>query len=262
MDMKPMINFVVGSLNLPSEKDGIIDLTEGGATAVSSLINDDSGSENDSPKISKINDEFKGKLYERNSFNSIEKSREKALEREKEKALEEYYPGSTGTVGCVVMMHGHVAAATSTGGLTNKMAGRVGDTSIIGAGTYANDETCAVSATGKGEEFMRHVAAYDVSARVEIGGMTLEEAVQDTVFKKLPSESGGIIAINRLGEYSMQFNSRGMFRAVCDSYGDCQVGIWEDLIPFQMTPQGDAPIIVTGYSEKMKNEDIEDLVRQ
>jgi beta-aspartyl-peptidase (threonine type) len=142
------------------------------------------------------------------------------------------------------------------------MAGRVGDTSIIGAGTYANDETAAISCTGKGEDFMRHVAAYDVSARVEIGGMTLEEAVQDTVFKKLPAESGGIIAINRLGEYSMQFNSRGMFRAVCDSDGNCQVGIWEDLIPFHVTPQGDAPVIVTGFSEKLNSEKIEDMIRQ
>jgi beta-aspartyl-peptidase (threonine type) len=114
------------------------------------------------------------------------------------------------------------------------MAGRVGDTSIIGAGTYANDGTCAVSATGKGEEFMRHVAAYDVSARIEIGGMSLNDAVKDTVFKKLPTGSGGIIAVNSYGDYSMEFNSKGMFRGVCDSSGSCEVGIWEELIPFQV----------------------------
>lgn len=126
---------------------------------------------------------------------------ESRREIEKQDALDSMFPGSIGTVGCVCMFAGHVAAATSTGGLTNKMAGRIGefpancfplsvlyrahqlvfvtlasippfslgDTPIIGAGTYANDATCAVSATGKGEEFMRHVAAYDVSARIEIG---------------------------------------------------------------------------------------------
>lgn len=149
-------------------------------------------------------------------------------------AVDALFPGSTGTVGCVCMFQGHVAAATSTGGLTNKMAGRIGDTPIIGAGTYANDRTCAVSATGKGEEFMRYVAAYDVSARIEIGGMSLNDAVKDTVFKKLPTGSGGIIAVNSNGDYSMEFNSKGMFRGVCDSSGNCEVGIWEDLIPFKV----------------------------
>jgi beta-aspartyl-peptidase (threonine type) len=114
------------------------------------------------------------------------------------------------------------------------MAGRIGDTPIIGAGTYANDRTCAVSATGKGEEFMRYVAAYDVSARMEIGGMSLNDAVKDTVFNKLPTGSGGIIAVNSHGDYSMEFNSKGMFRGVCDSSGQCEVGIWEDLLPFQV----------------------------
>jgi L-asparaginase / beta-aspartyl-peptidase len=133
------------------------------------------------------------------------------------------------------MLNGHVAAATSTGGLTNKMAGRVGDSPIIGAGTYANDETCAVSATGKGEEFIRHAAAYDVSARMEIGGKSLADAARETVHTKLPKGSGGLIAITAKGDYVMEFNSNGMFRGVCDSNGKCSVGIYRDELQLDVT---------------------------
>jgi beta-aspartyl-peptidase (threonine type) len=138
--------------------------------------------------------------------------------------------GATGTVGCVVMYKGHVAAATSTGGMTNKWAGRIGDSAIIGAGTYANDATCAVSCTGKGEEFMRIVAAHDISARIEYGGRSLDAACRETVFKKLPAETGGVIAVNSAGECSMPYNSIGMFRAYCDSSRKCNLGIWEESI--------------------------------
>jgi beta-aspartyl-peptidase (threonine type) len=138
-------------------------------------------------------------------------------------------PTGTGTVGCVCMFQGHVAAATSTGGMTNKMCGRIGDTPIIGAGTYANDNTCAISATGKGELFMKHVVGHDISARMEYTQCSLHDSVRATVFSKLPSDSGGVIAVNRLGEFSMEFNTPGMFRAVCTENGLCQVGIWEDV---------------------------------
>ena len=132
----------------------------------------------------------------------------------------------TGTVGCVCMLHGHVATATSTGGLTNKYSGRIGDTPIVGGGFYANDATCAVSATGVGEELMRHVTAYDVSARMSIGKRNLSDAARETVFQHLPRGAGGLIAVTAEGEYAMEFNCSGMFRGICDSSGMAKVGIW------------------------------------
>lgn len=142
-------------------------------------------------------------------------------------------PDSKGTVGCVCMFNGHVAAATSTGGMTNKLPGRVGDSPIIGAGTYAYDKTAAISATGKGETFIKHVVAYDISARMDYGGQSLQEAVIDTV-NSLPSQTGGVIAVNNRGEYSMEFNSNGMFRGVCFDSGHCEIGIWDELIRFNI----------------------------
>ena len=103
---------------------------------------------------------------------------------------------SSGTVGCVCYFKNNVSAGTSTGGMTNKISGRIGDSPIIGAGTYANNKTCAVSATGKGEEFMRHLAAYDISCRMEYLQLSLDEAVKQTVWNRLPLESGGVIAID------------------------------------------------------------------
>lgn len=141
--------------------------------------------------------------------------------------------GSKGTVGCVCMYNGHVAAATSTGGMTNKLPGRIGDSPIIGAGTYANDETVAVSATGKGEVFMRHVVAYDISSRMLYGGQDVYEAVKATV-NSLPPQSGGVIAVDRNGDYCMEFNSNGMFRGVCYASGHCEIGIWDELIRFNI----------------------------
>ena len=98
------------------------------------------------------------------------------------------------------------------------------------SGTYANNATCAVSGTGKGEEYIRAVAAYDVSARIEYGGRSLEQACKETLFEKLPPEAGGFIAVNTSGEITMPFSSQGMFRGFCTSSGKCSVGIWEDLI--------------------------------
>ena len=146
--------------------------------------------------------------------------------------LESYYaPGSTGTVGCVISKNGNVAAATSTGGLTNKICGRIGDTPIIGAGNYADNKTCAVSGTGKGEDFMRYVAAYDVAMRIDIGKRDLGTAVKETVFERLPLGTGGIIAVNEAGEWAMEFSSLGMFRGMCNVHKHTyQVGIWEDTI--------------------------------
>lgn len=121
-----------------------------------------------------------------------------------------------GTVGAVATdEYGNVAAATSTGGMTNKKFGRVGDSPIPGIGNYANNKTCAISCTGHGEYFIRGVVAYDVSCLIEYKGMSLEEACEHVIHDRMPKigGDGGLIAVNSLGEISMPFNSDGMYRA-------------------------------------------------
>jgi beta-aspartyl-peptidase (threonine type) len=120
-----------------------------------------------------------------------------------------------GTVGAVALdAHGHLAAATSTGGMTNKRPGRVGDSPIVGAGCYANDRTVAVSCTGVGEAFMRALAAYDVSALIDYAGLPLQQAARRVVMDKLPplGGRGGVIAIDVHGEVALPFNTEGMYR--------------------------------------------------
>ena len=120
-----------------------------------------------------------------------------------------------GTVGAVARdVRGHLAAATSTGGMTNKRWGRIGDSPVIGAGTYANDRTCAISCTGHGEFFIRSVVAYDISCLIEYGGLSLEEACQHVVTDKLMNMGGegGLIAVDALGHLCLPFNSEGMYR--------------------------------------------------
>ncbi|OLL29999.1 beta-aspartyl-peptidase [Burkholderia sp. SRS-W-2-2016] len=120
-----------------------------------------------------------------------------------------------GTVGAVALdVHGHLAAATSTGGVTNKQVGRVGDTPLIGAGCYADDATCAVSTTGSGEMFMRMVAAYDVAAQMAYRAVSLEEAAHDVVMNRLPKIDGrgGLIAVDARGNVTLPFNTEGMYR--------------------------------------------------
>ena len=122
-----------------------------------------------------------------------------------------------GTVGAVALdAHGHLAAATSTGGLTNKRPGRVGDTPLIGAGTYADDRTAAVSCTGHGESFIRVAAAHDLCARMAYAGLSLQAAADAVVHGALPaiSGSGGLIAVDRLGNVCMPFNTEGMYRGI------------------------------------------------
>jgi beta-aspartyl-peptidase (threonine type) len=121
-----------------------------------------------------------------------------------------------GTVGAVALdLHGHLAAATSTGGMTNKRVGRIGDSPLIGAGTYADDATAAVSCTGSGEMFMRAVAAYDVCARMRYAGQSLQEATDAVVLQVLPKIDGrgGLIAVDRFGNVCLPFNTEGMYRA-------------------------------------------------
>jgi len=132
------------------------------------------------------------------------------------------------TVGCVALdVHGDLAAGTSTGGLTNKRFGRLGDVPVIGAGTYANNKTCAVSATGIGEEFIKHTVAHDISALVEYGGLTVQQAADRVIHQKLKPGDGGVIAVGRDGSIALVFNSEGMYRGAADSSGRFEVKIWE-----------------------------------
>ncbi|MBW9400623.1 beta-aspartyl-peptidase [Leclercia sp. LSNIH6] len=121
-----------------------------------------------------------------------------------------------GTVGAVALdKAGNLAAATSTGGMTNKLPGRVGDSPLPGAGCYANNASVAVSCTGTGEVFIRTLAAYDIAALMDYGGLSLAEACERVVMEKLPAleGSGGLIAIDREGNVALPFNSEGMYRA-------------------------------------------------
>lgn len=135
-----------------------------------------------------------------------------------------------GTVGAVACdAKGNVAAATSTGGMTNKRYGRIGDSPIIGAGTYANNKTCAISCTGHGEMFIRAVAAYDVSCLMEYKEMSLQDAVKVVVHDKLMKldGEGGMIGVDAKGEFAMAFNSEGMYRAVKSNSGAYEISIYK-----------------------------------
>lgn len=136
-----------------------------------------------------------------------------------------------GTVGCVAVdIYGNLAAATSTGGMTNKKYGRVGDSPVIGAGTYAENSTCAVSATGHGEYFIRNVVAYDIAALMKYKGLSLSEAAETVVMNKLKKQggTGGIIAVDKNGNIAMPFNTSGMFRGFVKNGGDMKVEIFEN----------------------------------
>ena len=136
-----------------------------------------------------------------------------------------------GTVGCVALdKYGNLAAGTSTGGMTNKRYGRIGDAPIIGAGTYANNATCAVSATGHGEYFIRSVVAHDISALMEYKGLSLKDAANEVVMKKLVERGGegGIIAVDRNGNVAMPFNSEGMYRGYIKNDGKREILIYKD----------------------------------
>lgn len=155
-----------------------------------------------------------------NSYFSTDEQRDEwkqAVEREKQSAKSKAHMG---TVGCVVLdSHGHLAAGTSTGGLTNKRWGRVGDSPIVGAGTYADDSTCAVSCTGTGEYFIRHSAAFHVSALMKYRKASLDEAVAEVIDHVLPDDTGGMIAVDHQGHITTRFNTPGMARGWIDSRG-------------------------------------------
>ncbi len=135
-----------------------------------------------------------------------------------------------GTVGCVALdKNGNLAAGTSTGGMTNKRYGRVGDVPVIGAGTYANNQSCAVSATGWGEYFIRSVVAHDISALVEYKGLSVSEAAHEVIWKKVAKlgGDGGVIVLDRKGTIVMEFNTAGMYRASIDVNGKMWIGIYK-----------------------------------
>lgn len=139
--------------------------------------------------------------------------------------------GKFGTVGAVAVdKQGHVAAATSTGGMTNKRWGRVGDSPLIGCGTYANDATCAVSCTGSGEFFIRGVVAYDVSCLMEYQGLSLKAAADKVVNDRILkiNGDGGLIAVDSKGNIAMPYNTEGMYRAFKTSDGKSDIGIYKD----------------------------------
>ena len=138
--------------------------------------------------------------------------------------------GKFGTVGAVACdQHGNVAAATSTGGMTNKKFGRVGDSPMSGAGTYANNNTCAVSCTGSGEFFIRGVVAYDVSCLMEYKGLSLQEAANEVIHKRILkiNGDGGLIAVDAHGNIAMPFNTEGMYRACKSSTEIEEIGIYK-----------------------------------
>ena len=135
-----------------------------------------------------------------------------------------------GTVGAVALdFEGNLAASTSTGGMTNKRFGRIGDSPIIGAGNYANNKTCAISCTGHGEFFMRAVVAYDVSCLMEYKNLSLKEACDIVVKDKLVKlgGEGGLIAVDTLGNHELCFNSKGMYRGFRNNKGENVVAIYE-----------------------------------
>jgi len=136
-----------------------------------------------------------------------------------------------GTVGAVALdKDGNLAAATSTGGMTNKKWGRIGDSPVIGAGTYANNNTCAISCTGHGELFIRAVVAHDISCLMEYKGLSLEAACNVLVHDKLVKigGEGGLVAIDNHGNIAMPFNSEGMYRACRRSGGEAEIMIYKD----------------------------------
>ncbi|WP_370477538.1 isoaspartyl peptidase/L-asparaginase family protein [Tamlana flava] len=160
-----------------------------------------------------------------------------ALKRVKQAQVNAHYntninDSKFGTVGCVALdKDGNLAAGTSTGGMTNKRWGRIGDSPIIGAGTYANNNTCAVSSTGWGEYFIRAMVAHDISALMEYKNLSLAEAAKEVIQNKLPSlddgqGDGGVIAIDKLGNMVMEFNTAGMFRATMNDKGDLYIGMF------------------------------------
>jgi beta-aspartyl-peptidase (threonine type) len=168
-------------------------------------------------------------LVPRSYFHTPERWRQLERIRNGDAGLSALTISHVGTVGAVALDgEGRLAAATSTGGMTGKRYNRIGDSPIIGAGTYADDRSCAVSATGHGEMFIRAAVAHDICSRMRFGSRTLGEAVREVVFEELTRlhGEGGVIAIDTQGEIAMEFNSEGMFRASRRAGEEAQIAIY------------------------------------
>ena len=154
----------------------------------------------------------------------------KTLSQLKDKKKSSATISKFGTVGCVALdKNGNLSAGTSTGGRSNKKWGRVGDVPIIGAGNYANNNTCAISATGWGEFFIRNVVAHDISSLLEYKQLDIKQAAKISLDKvKKLGGSGGVIALDKFGNYAMEFNTKGMYRGVKDSKGNFKVSIFKN----------------------------------
>lgn len=158
----------------------------------------------------------------KNSFFSTDRRREQWIQKTQQKK---------GTVGVAVLdRHGHLAAGTSTGGMTDKRWGRVGDSPIVGAGTYADDRACAVSCTGTGEEYIRHAVAHSVAARMMLAGQDLQGACDAMIHEVLQPDDGGLIAVDAAGNIAFSYSTQGMYRAAADSSGRFEVGIHEQMM--------------------------------
>src|SRR5436190_3249036 len=178
-------------------------------------------------------DEYFFSQFRYDQWKSIRDSDAYALDHTHQRLEELMRDKKFGTVGAVACDYeGNIAAATSTGGMTNKKYGRIGDSPIIGIGTYANNKTCAISCTGHGEPFIRAVAAYDVSCLMEYKGITLQDAMNVVVNDKLVKleGDGGMIGVDATGNAAMLFNSEGMYRGIKNSDGLNEVGIYRELL--------------------------------
>lgn len=175
-------------------------------------------------------------FYTENRFKSLQRIKESEkvqLDHDDKQAFydPEIKDSKFGTVGCAALdKNGNLAAGTSTGGMTNKRWGRVGDAPIIGAGTYANNATCAVSSTGWGEFFIRAMVAHDISALMEYKGMSLADAARTVIHDKVGGlgGDGGIVAVDKNGNMVFEFNTAGMYRASMNDKGDLVIKIYEE----------------------------------
>jgi beta-aspartyl-peptidase (threonine type) len=154
------------------------------------------------------------------------KTYQRWLDKQKQKSAET--PKGGGTVGCLCLdLQGHLAAGTSTGGVTGKPVGRVGDSPIIGAGTLADDRFCAISCSGTGEEFIRHGVARTIANLIEFKGYSVQQAGDELMHKTLKPDMGGCIILGKAGDFACSFNTDGMFRAYANSDGKMVIAIWK-----------------------------------
>lgn len=170
-------------------------------------------------------------FYTEDRWTALQKAKEEEEKKAAGQTVTTQKGEKTGTVGCVVLdKHGNLASGVSTGGMTNKRFGRIGDSPIIGAGAFADNDACAVSCTGHGEFFIRWVAAYDIAALMMYKNLSLQDAAETVVMKKLKTAggAGGIIAIDHNGHTAAVFNTTGMFRAWSDKNGKFIIRIFSD----------------------------------